>query len=77
MRLIDADKLKYSATIIQDTKYEEGNIIYWVGKSDIENAPTIEAIPVKWLIKHIMIGNEFATTVIDIWRKENENENIS
>lgn len=70
MRLIDADEL------VVDARLGENETPY-VSKTQINEAPTVEAIPVKWLIKHIMIGNEFATTVIDTWRKENENENIS
>ena len=49
MSLIDRNKLKYEKTIIQDSKYEEGDIVYWVSKDDIEKQPTVEAIPVEWI----------------------------
>ena len=70
MKLIDANKL------VVDARFGEDEIPY-VSKAQIDEAPTIEAVPVEWLMKHIMIGYVFATIVIDEWRKENKNENIS
>ena len=53
MALIDKSKLKYEKTVIQDSKYEEGDIVYWVSKDDIEKQPIVEAIPVGWLRNYI------------------------
>ena len=44
MILIDKSKLKYEKTIIQDSKYEEGDIVYWVSREDIEKLPEINTV---------------------------------
>ena len=81
MRLIDRNKLKYEKTIIQDSKYEEGDIVYWVSKDDIEKQPIVEAISVEWLKKYRdtrinrygRLFEEF-DRMIDDWELENETE---
>lgn len=50
MRLIDADKLKPSliAELVCDDGNDEEDIIAYKIET-IENAPTVEAIPIEWL----------------------------
>ena len=71
MRLIDADKLVSHTYIIdRDHDYET---------YDIENAPTVEAIPVEWLLNHIPkdeVMQRYNEKLIEYlvigWREENE-----
>ena len=73
MRLIDADKLVSHTYIIdRDHDYET---------YDIENAPTVEAIPVEWLLNHIPkdeVMQRYNEKLIEYlvigWRKENETD---
>jgi hypothetical protein len=75
MRLIDADVFK--------TEYE--NLITWVSHraekarlrefiKDIQNQPTVKAIPVEWLKRYEIIkGQEVRLQdAINEWEKENE-----
>lgn len=55
MRLIDADKLKRTEGMFQ---YQINDAFDRLSASayrfeDVENAPTVEAIPVEWLEQHI------------------------
>lgn len=73
MRLIDADKLKIKHFVQrgdQPIGYEGTQPVYDYTDLiayDVDNAPTVEAIPIEWLYKHHWHG------VIDewIWEKEN------
>lgn len=86
MRLIDADKLElkhyvqggdvllgYAGTI---PLYRYVDVI----KEDINNAPTVEAIPIEWLRKYVDEHDEIVEEglywivegIIDDWEKENE-----
>ena len=80
MILIDKSKLKYEKTIIQDSKYEEGDIVYWVSKENIDNAPEIDAIPIEWMylwrIRNMdkCVGDTLPfSDMLNDWEKENEN----
>ena len=80
-RLIDADALKYEPlpkgernyrTYNLDDAYEDGYDDAFV---DVRNAPTIDAIPIEWLIRMRNEHNNdgFAwiyEAVMDDWRKE-------
>lgn len=82
MRLIDADKLHL--TYVQGT-YVGGGI--YVGNGcifeydEVVNAPTIDAIPIKWIKDYIDFGvsdklaqhdMRFVSKMIEDWEKENE-----
>ena len=76
MRLIDADALEQKRMCIDDYSA--------VLELDIDNAPTIDAIPVEWLKEHVdgeirdSDGNSYGRkriTVVEallMWRKEQE-----
>ena len=76
MRLIDADALEQKCMYIDDYSA--------VLELDIDNAPTIDAIPVEWLKEHVdgeirdSDGNSYGRkkiTVVEalsMWRKEQE-----
>lgn len=82
MRLIDADKIvRYTCTIDRDHDYE----VY-----DIEHAPTVEAIPIEFIEKYAQLSDDLVAlfgvpadvlnnvyrSLIDEWRKENEDRII-
>ena len=67
MRLIDADKLPI--------KYDGHTVSVW--KNDIDNAPTVQAIPVEWLRmwftkKASLIGITLMGEIESDWEKESE-----
>ena len=77
MRLIDADKLElkhylqggnaivgYAGTI---PLYHYVSVI----KEDINNAPTVDAIPVQWLKKQVKEGWYDIIEIMDHWELEN------
>lgn len=54
MRLIDADKLKRTTGIFQyQIKDAFDRLASGYKSEDVENAPTVEAIPVEWINKQI------------------------
>lgn len=64
MRLIDADKLPIS--------FDGHTVSVW--KNDIDNAPTIEAIPIEWLKKcgdSYILCCTIVDDIIEEWREEN------
>ena len=69
-RLIDADALKQECMYIDD--------IPAVTERDIDNAPTIDAIPMGWLIdrandpERAPLYRRYAQMLIEEWRKEQE-----
>ena len=72
MRLIDADKLK------EELKVNGFGYQYYM----LDNAPTVEAIPIEWILKWACEfidpnseGYKMAMELVHDWRKENE-ENI-
>ena len=66
MRLIDADKLKHHFYVLR-----------YVHSYDIDNAPTVKAIPIEWIEewgwKNGMSESMSLRVMIDDWEKENEN----
>lgn len=52
MRLIDADKLK-----IRDVSTDYWTTVMGVEEKDIDNAETVEAIPISWLTDQIKIAS--------------------
>lgn len=82
-RLIDANKLKYTR-ITEDYigmgRYRVDDD--YISKYDIEAAPTVEAVPVKWMEKKMSeycIKGRYSSDAMPIvyslisdWRKENE-----
>ena len=75
MRLIDADKIHRSrAKITEGSKsfYKE-----WFSASAIDNAPTVEAIPIEWILNHPKFPHKnedrkkCILDMIEDWRKEN------
>ena len=63
MRLIDADELR--------TRYPKG---WWGGNYfhfQIDNSPTVEAIPIEWIEKNYS-WLTMAKEMIKHWREENE-----
>lgn len=87
MRLINTDAL---IERLKPYKYKYGtdeipyNIIHEAFIYEIENEPTIEAIPVEWLLEWerkyneslppLFRGETVIKEVIRDWRKENEND---
>jgi len=68
MRLIDADELIYF-TLGDDEKS-----LRFVPSEFIEQAETIDAIPIEWILRYLFdhpIINYFDSMIQD-WRKENE-----
>ena len=88
MRLIDADKLKKeleenkTSYEISDVDERQNEVIDWCIK-DVDNAQTIEAIPVEWVVNWLTRQHIPAThtcddyyaveMMLDDWRKENGN----
>ena len=79
MRLIDAEKIHRSrAKITEGSKsfYKE-----WFSASAIDNAPTVEAIPIEWIDGYIKRrANDvniyaeilFISDMVEEWNKEND-----
>ena len=67
MRLIDADKLKHHFYVLR-----------YVHSYDIDNAPTVKAIPIEWIEewgwKNGMSESMSLRVMIDDWEKENANK---
>lgn len=84
MRLIDADNLIKDVMELWDYKTVNGITAITVLKqtiTDIENQPTVEAIPIEWIEKWqgkqycLQDEGKAKNTVIEMledWRKENE-----
>ena len=85
MRLIDADELKtlsYEVLVYTGNPNRVDGLSAYNGlvEDDIDLAPTVEAIPISWLLKKMQydISNLDTITVIKIgrlireWRKEND-----
>ena len=72
MRLIDADKLTINCFCV--------NRICVDGRT-IENAPTVEAIPVEWIEDYVtdhwrttkLYATNYVSEMVEEWVKENEN----
>lgn len=79
MRLIDTDKLELKETVrIQLCGLKEYFALYSYTKEQIEEAPTIEAIPIEWIKKwqanHTIEGTTRNLVIFGLlhdWEKEN------
>ena len=84
MRLIDADKLELKQTVrIHINGLEEYFACYSYHKADIEEATTVDAIPVEWVEKYMnkfqlygVCGDEYFIlhNMLCAWEWEKENE---
>ena len=78
MRLIDADKLELKETVrIQLCGLKEYVALYSYTKEQIEEAPTVKAIPIEWIEKYIWSADtheekETLRKMYISWEKENE-----
>lgn len=82
MRLIDADKLQ-TDTVYTNSLIPSAGYVCTYSEMAIENAPTVEAIPISWLEKWFnyhkteaiwlaMAGSELlCQMIIDDWEAEN------
>ena len=82
MRLIDADKLELKETVrIQLCGLKEYVALYSYTKDQIEEAPTVNAIPIEWIKKkcrelyeHLYLDESLGLQMLlRDWEKENEN----
>lgn len=70
MRLIDADKLVVDARLGDDE-------IPYVSKTQIDEEPTVEAIPIEWVKKWVKNWKPYTNVKSDVfymleeWEKEN------
>ena len=83
MRLINADKLKTEMLLnktsqeISDVDERQNDVVDWCIK-DVDDAPTVEAIPIEWIKKWNQKNENFllymglARKLIEDWGKENE-----
>ena len=79
MRLIDAE---YLVNLIKAGNYcdDLGQIVQSIGEKEVNEAPTIEAIPIDWLRKYVDEHDEIVEEglywiveeIIDDWEKEND-----
>lgn len=72
MGLIDANKIPYLHLDLENkVRFDDVNIAF---KDDIDNMPTVEAIPIKWIEKWAITTNMGAGRTIDRlledWEKE-------
>lgn len=85
MRLIDVDALRvkmYDEAFETDTDEQRWDSGCWIRyrmfERNVDDAPTIDAIPVEWLEEHDSEGNEYGRRYITVvealsmWRKEQE-----
>lgn len=78
MRLIDADET-LRLMEFEEYKYQyEEHYGYRQAEKFIELQPTIDAIPLEWIIEWLEKNNTHYCTVdlmLEAWEKENEQEN--
>ena len=80
MRLIDADKLIKDIKQLWDYKtvdYITATTVLKQTITDIENQPTVKAIPVEWIRNYVShwvseIYKNLVLNMIKTWEKENE-----
>lgn len=77
MRLIDADEINYVGNHLGDEYEDRFHDAQWVYRDSIDRMPTIEAIPVEWLLNHILhdeVMHEYNRKLIEHlvigWREE-------
>lgn len=77
MRLIDADALNYVRVRIAHDDGTIGGYNAVVPSSEIKNAPTIDAIPIEWILNHERMpkegkGHDAIMDMIKDWRREHD-----
>lgn len=80
MRLIDADEIiKKTYGVVIEDMFHMDETVDVISRKDIDNAPTIEAIPIEWIRHYKSIyGLTYSTltnllgTMIKDWEKESE-----
>lgn len=74
MRLIDADKLHYIRKWFEDSG--KGEVVVFA--KEIDKAPIVEAIPIKWIkkqaLEHPHLDGTLFYQMIRQWEKENGKE---
>lgn len=80
MRLIDADKLvEICRKGWKLFGREDEKLKHWVDENDIREQPTVEAIPIEWILNHPKFPHKnedrkkCILDMIEDWEKENEN----
>lgn len=81
-KIIDISKLQPDVCLATALDKGESFYSYFYSENRIQNAPTVEAIPIKWikewLKKHIPYNNDGTPYIADVyelledWEKENE-----
>ena len=76
-RLIDADEIiKKTYGVVIEDMFHMDETVDVISRKDIDNAPTIEAIPIEWIEKwgwkNGMSESMSLRVMIDDWEKENE-----
>ena len=77
MGLIDVNKIPYLHLDLENkVRFDDVNIAF---KDDIDNMPTVDAIPVEWILKWACgfinpnsEGYKMAMELVHDWEKENE-----
>ena len=79
MRLIDADNLYFDYIVTSTTT---NTLCHrYISKEQVENAPTVDAIPIEWIKDYVDFGvsdelaqryRRFVLNMIKDWEKENE-----
>lgn len=52
MRLIDADKLETTAVLGVQLQHADSRYYYFYEEGTIDNAPTVKAIPIEWILNY-------------------------
>ena len=75
MRLINADKLTTDVCLATALDKAESFYAYFYSQRQIDNAPTVEAIPIEWIEewgrKNGMSESMSLRVMIEDWEKEN------
>lgn len=77
MRLIDADEIvKETWGVVIKDMFHMDETVDVISRKDIDNAPTVKAIPIewikKWLGKLIDPYDDSVCQMLEDWEKENE-----
>ena len=78
MRLIDADEIvKETWGVVIKDMFHMDETVDVISRKDIDNAPTVEAIPIEWIktwieTKYNAVYNNNVWDMLEDWEKENE-----
>lgn len=78
MRLIDADEIiKETYGVVIKDMFHMDETVDVISRKDIDNAPTIEAIPIEWIKEQVADGYYDICEIMYHWERENNiKENI-